>query len=102
MEQDITQAIRWYRLAAEYGDEEAAERTGELEEYLEKVEQWRLAAEEGDVEAMYRLAEAYDLGMCVKYDLEKAILWYTLAAEQGHYMSEWCLEKLKCLMVDNI
>ena len=101
VQQDIAQAIRWYRLAAEHGDGDASERAEELEEHLEEIELWKLAAEQGDAMAMYRLGEAYDLGWYVRYDLDQAIHWYTLAAEQGFRMGDWRLEKLKCLMIND-
>lgn len=100
--QDIAQAIRWYRLTAEHGNEDAAARAEELEEHLGEIAQWKLAAELGDAESMYKLADAYDFGMYVKYDLDQAIHWYTLAAEHGCRMGEWRLEKLKSLRIEKL
>ena len=99
VQQDIAQAIRWYRLAAEHGDKDAYERAEELEEHLEEIELWKLAAEQGDAEAMYKLGDAYDYGMYVKHDLEQAIHWYQLAEEHGYYIGRR-LEKLKCLRIE--
>ena len=99
VELDIAQAIHWYRLAAEQGDEDASERAEELEEHLEEIELWELAAEQGDAEAMYKLGDAYDYGMYVKHDLEQAIKWYQLAEEHGYDIGER-LERLKCLRIE--
>ena len=99
VQQDIAQAIRWYRLAAEHGDEDAAERAEELEEHLEEIELWKLAAEQGDAMAIHRLGDAYDFGMYVRHDLEQAIKWYQLAEEHGYDIGGR-LERLKCLRIE--
>lgn len=100
VQQDIAQAIRWYRLAAEHGDEDASERAEELEESIDQIMVWKHAAEQGNAEAMYHLADSYDWGWHIKCDLEKAAYWYTLAAEHGESRAERSMERLKCLMID--
>ena len=41
-------------------------------------------ATEGDADAQNNLGSCYLSGEGVKQDYEKAVVWFTLAAEQGH------------------
>ena len=41
-------------------------------------------AEQGDAEAQYNLAIMYDKGDGTEQDKQKAVYWYTKAAEQGY------------------
>lgn len=100
VEMDCLQAIRWYRLAAEHGDNDAVWKAKELEESIDQIMVWKHAAEQGNAEAMYHLADSYDWGWHIKCDLEKAAYWYTLAAEHGESRAERSMERLKYLMID--
>ena len=55
----------------------------------------RLSAEQGCDYAQFNLAECYEQGRGVEQDLEQAIHWYTLAAEQGDEDAIEALERLK-------
>ena len=56
VEQNMTEAIRWYTAAAEGGN----------------------------ADAMHNLGWHYDHGEGVEQDMKKAICWYERAAEQNH------------------
>ncbi len=88
MEQDYTEAVKWYKLAAEQGDKFAQENLGWFYEYGRGVEQdkseavkwYRLAAEQGYADAVNSV-----IRLTEQDDAEAARL-YRLAAEQG---SDW-------------
>ena len=73
--QDYTEALKWYRLAAEQGYA--------FDQYNEVLKLYRLAAEKGDTDAQYNLAWMYNNGEGVPEDDVEAVKWYRLAAEQG-------------------
>lgn len=50
----------------------------------ENIDEVRLAAEKGDPEAQYQLAAAYDEGIGVEENFDRAANWYAKAAGQGH------------------
>ena len=58
---------------------------GKSRDGLDFIEAWclRELAEQGDVTAQYKLGTAYENGLCVPIDNEKAVFWYRKAAEQG-------------------
>ena len=47
------------------------------------IDELKVLAEQGDAEAQCRLAYYYEKGKGVEKDSEKAVEWYTKAAEQG-------------------
>jgi TPR repeat protein len=57
---------------------------GVEQDYSEAVRWFRLAAEQGDPDAQYNLATMYDQGRGVPQDPAAAMKWWRLAAEQGH------------------
>ena len=58
-------------------------RGGEIN-YTEAVYWYRKAAEQGYVDAQFSLGGMYDNGKGVEQDDEQAVYWYRKAAEQGH------------------
>ena len=51
---------------------------------VEKIKELEEAANEGYARAQFNLAMCYEQGKLVEQDLEKAIMWYKKAAEQGN------------------
>ena len=51
-------------------------------------------AEQGDAEAQIMMGQIYRKGEGVPQDYEKAVNWYTLAAEQGHAYAQGVLGEI--------
>ncbi|MBQ2885264.1 MAG: sel1 repeat family protein [Alphaproteobacteria bacterium] len=51
--------------------------------YSEAVKWYRKAAERGLSTAQYNLAQCYEFGLGIQEDYTEAIKWYRKAAEQG-------------------
>jgi TPR repeat protein len=92
VEQDDTEAVKWYARAAEQNDARAqyslgimyAEGKGGLErDYTEAVQWYRLAAAQGLARAMNNLGAMYEFGAGAPRDLGKAYAWYDLAAKRS-------------------
>ena len=94
--ENVAEAIRWYRLAAEQGHVRARHNLGFMyarggegvpRDYAEAVRWFRLAAEEGDTSAMgstlVDLGFMYLGGRRVPQDAAYAARWFLLAAEEG-------------------
>ena len=85
------EAVRWYRLAAEQGEEGAQAALGDAfrygsgvdQDYVEAVRWFRLAAAQGDASAQAALGDAYWTGSGVDQDYGEAVRWFRLAAAQG-------------------
>lgn len=100
---NMTEAVRWYRKAAEAGDADAMYTLGGLSERgafrrdapptneqfaLETKEAlgwYRLAAERGSAPAMLELADRYETGKGVVQDAMVAARWFRAAAEAGDW-----------------
>jgi TPR repeat protein len=50
----------------------------------EALRWYRLAAEQGEADAQFEVGEAYDTGAGVPADREQATLWFLKAARQSH------------------
>ena len=61
---------------------------GVKEDYTEAVKWYRMAAEQGHAGAQYSLGNAYDSGNGVKKDSSEAVKWYRKAAEQGYVFAQ--------------
>lgn len=89
--QNYTEAAKWYRLAADQGNEGAQYMLGVMYESGEGVAQsfteaakWlRLAANQGDAGAQNNLGLMYNHGEGVAQNYTEAVKWFRLAAEQG-------------------
>jgi len=91
VEKDITQAMEWYRKAAEQGFAEAKDKIKILETYLK--------AKDGDAEAQYELGNSYYAGTGgVMQDYSEAMKWYRKAERQGHAGAKNFMEQ--CKIVD--
>jgi TPR repeat protein len=99
--EDKTEAMKWFRKAAEQGHLDAHTFLGDMyfqgdgvpQDCAEAVEWYRKPAEQGDDVAQFKLGEMYEEGKGVQKDMTEATKWIRKAAEQGHeYAKEW-LEK---------
>lgn len=103
-EEDLYQAIFWYKKAAEQGDAEAQNHLGFMyeefghmyefglmgEEGFEQAAYWyRKAAEQGHRDAQFQLSCMYETGKGVEQDDEPAICWLIKAANQGHAFAQF-------------
>jgi TPR repeat protein len=98
LEQNYTQAAKWYRLAADQGNAGAQASLGELYEAgqggvprndTEAAKWYRLAAEKGSPRGQYNLAVLYVMGRGVNHDEAEALKWYLRAAEQGESLAQF-------------
>ena len=88
MPQDYSEAVRWYRLAAEQGIASAQHNLGVAydagegvpQDHSEAVRWYRLAAEQGSARAHFNLGRLYAYGQGVHQDYVEAHMWLNLAA----------------------
>lgn len=84
--QDSAEAVRWYRLAADKGNEEALCFIGKMYETGDGVEQdfseamrwYQLAAERGNAGAMFNIGSMYTRSQGVSVDPRELYFWYSL------------------------
>ena len=110
VEQDYTEAIKWYTEAAEQGDEFAQCRlgliyskyglygyfryTGVEQDYTEAIKWYTEAAEHGNEFAQCRLGYMYAYGRGVERDDTEAAKWYLKAVQQGNEDARLDFERL--------
>ena len=86
--QSSAEAVRWYRLAADKGNEEALCFMGKLYETGDGVEQdfseamrwYLLAAERGNAGAMFNIGSLYTRGQGVSVDPREVYFWFCLCS----------------------
>lgn len=101
--QSYTEAVKWFRRAAEQGFALAQLALGECYYNAKGVSQsdemaamWcRKAAEQGNGSAQFLLGLCYEAGDGVPQDCDEAIRWYQKAAEQGEHMAR---ERMQALL----
>ena len=64
-------------------------------DYSEAVKWYRKAAEQGNKQAQYNLGVCYESGRGVPQDYSEAVKWYRKAAEQGVDYAKEQLQKLQ-------
>ncbi|RII33004.1 hypothetical protein D2A34_19415 [Clostridium chromiireducens] len=94
---DSIKAFKWYLSAEEQGYSDAKIKAGQVaydvgeENFysdINKAIQWyKIAAEKGNAEAQYKLGDLYHKGKFVIKDEEKAVIYYQMAADQGHLLA---------------
>ena len=97
--QDIAEAVKWYRRAAEEGDANAQTKLGLMydkgdgvpQDFAEAVKWYRRAAEQGNADAQYNLWGMYLKGKAMPQNFADAVKWCRRAAEQGHATAQWNL-----------
>jgi hypothetical protein len=91
VEQNYSEALHWYRKAAEQGERMAQSKLGILyyhglgtaQDTNEAASWFQKAAEQGVTSAQAILGSLYAEGEGVAQDRAKAYYWYTMAEEQG-------------------
>ncbi len=90
-EKNYTEAIVWYRKAADQGYARAQSDLGDMyykgqgvpKDYTQAVAWYRKAADQGDEYAQCVLGDMYYNGKGVAQDFAQAAVWYRKAADQG-------------------
>jgi TPR repeat protein len=90
--QDYSEAVRWFRKAADQGLAKAQHNIGGMyakghrvpQDYSEAVKWYRKAADQGYAGAQLNLGFLYANGFGVTQDYSVAVNWYGKAAEQGY------------------
>lgn len=62
--------------------------------FTEAMKWFRRAADQGDAEAQYSIGMLYDYALGVSQDFTKAMQWYLLAAKQNHAGAQYCIGML--------
>lgn len=95
-EKNLEKAVEWYRKAKNAGHEKAAFQIAyyleEMGRFEESFRCFKEGAESGDMNMQFRTACDYESGIGVEKDIEEAVRWFTLAAEQGHEDAKLFLE----------
>lgn len=95
-------AVKWYRKAAEQGNNTAQfnlgymydEGVGVSKNDVEAVKWYRKAAEQGDSWSQYYIGTLYHTGDGVDQDFEEAIKWFQKSAEQGDKFGQYSLGRV--------
>ena len=91
VEQDTSEAMKWFRMAAENGDAHASYTLGRIYykgegtavDYAEAFKWFLVAGEKSDANSQFRLSEMYLNGNGVDKDVIAAYAWLTLAIGNG-------------------
>jgi hypothetical protein len=102
---DFTEAVKWFRLAADQGFAGAQSNigfcydngTGVIKDEKEAVKWYRLAADQGYAIAQFNLGVCYQYGTGVIKDEKEAVKLYRLAANQGEENAMSALERLESI-----
>lgn len=97
--ENATEAVKWWRKAADKGNTEAQTLLGSCyqkgkgvtKNAAEAVRWFRKAADQGGAEAQCQLGSCYEAGEGVAKNLPLAVKWYRKAAEQGHAEGQYRL-----------
>jgi TPR repeat protein len=100
---DFKEARKWFSLAADQGSAWALMNLGLLHthggdgvplDYVTAADLFRKAADRGNADAQYDLGWAYERGLGVPKDRQRAIEWYSKAAGTGHLLALRSLDRL--------
>lgn len=90
---DKNEAVRYFRLGAEFGSELCHSNLGlhfeKDKNFAEAAKWYRLAAEAGYCVAQCNLGNCYRSGWGVTQDFQRAVHWYRLAADQGYCNAQY-------------
>lgn len=94
--ENYTEAMRWYRMAADRGNAQAQVAIGDLygegqgvpQNYSEALRWYRLAANQGNREAQNDIGMFYLSGWGVPKDYAEAMRWLRKAADQGNEVAQ--------------
>ena len=98
-----TEAVEWFRKAAEQGHAEGQFRlgldyyygSGVAEDQSKAVYWFRKSAEQGFLSAEYQLGECYENGQGVAQDKSMALYWYRKAAAKFHSHAKEKVQQLE-------
>ena len=68
--------------------------TGSAKDYAAALRWYDEAARHGDPRGFYKLGYAYEQGKGVKADPVRALMWYSLASEEGYEQAAARIERL--------
>ena len=100
---NMSEAIKWYRKAAENGDHLAQYRLGHFydkgeggvqQDKAEAVKWFRMGAEQNQIVCQYVLGLHYENGEGVDKDMDEAVKWYREAAKNGQRNAIDALKRL--------
>jgi TPR repeat protein len=84
---DQAEALRWYRLGAQRGDEDAQFSLATIlngsKQHKEAFHWWVIIAQRGNITAQSVLGDMYENGQGVLQDHKEAVRWYRMAAISG-------------------
>ena len=106
---DGTEAVRWWRKAAEQGEASAQEELGTAyffgdgvqRDHSEAAKWFRKAAEHGGIFAQTSLGYLYERGEGVPQDYALASMWLNLATAQGQPVAKTEMDRLAAKMTPN-
>ena len=98
-QKDYSEAVKWYRKAAEQGHAGAQNNLGLCykngqgvpQDYSEAVKWYRRATEQGHARAQNNLGVCYQKGEGVPQDYSEAVKWFRKVAEQGYAGAQYNL-----------
>jgi len=110
VEPDDSEAVRWYRLAAEQGYAFAQFNLGVRYDNgkgvepddSEAVRWYRFSAEQGYAKAQYTLGERYKTGRGVEQNHSLAAHWFLKASDQGHSFAKKELKNMDSSIVEKV
>ena len=90
---DVSESIKWYRMAAEAGNAEAQNSLGSVlqaeKKYTAALAWYEKASNQSHALATNSLAYLYDLGLGVPQDRQRAFEFYARAADLGWAQAMW-------------
>lgn len=101
-QRQFTEALTWFRKAADQGDAEARVRVGNMyqmglgvqQDYAEASRFYRLAADQGNPNGENALGYMYNQGLGVPQDYAEAARLFKLSADQGNATAQFDLGRL--------
>ena len=98
-DENYMEALHWYRLAAEQGDEFSQNNIGNMYrlgkgvpvDYSEAMRYFRMAAEKNYALAQFNIGIMYYWGYGVDVDHIESRKWFLLSAKQGHHEAQYSL-----------
>ena len=96
VDQDYTQAVKWFQKSAEQGNASAQSALGDLyydghgviQDHGQALKWFQEAAKQDDAYAQYSLGFMYGHGIGVGQDYGQALTWYRKAADQGEALAQ--------------
>ena len=90
-DQDLPQAIKWFRKAADQGHVSSQKKLGNMylfgedvpKDEAEGLKWYRKAAEQGDADSIFYVGACYDEGLGVPKDKSEAAKWWLKGAHKG-------------------